>query len=277
VRPYSPVPRNGFRGAGTTYFPLLDTTRPVPYTTLMKITPDGRYILVTGAARRIGKALALTFARAGWNIILHHGHSPIEAKEVKLEIEGLGHQAAILEADLADPDQASALIECAFDIGKLYAIVNNAAVFEDLDINSTTLPDWQHHLDVNLTAPFLLSQDFAKLLPKDQKGRILNILDWRALRPGADHLPYTVSKAALAALTRSLAVALAPRISVNGLALGAVLPPADGGAAEKVLAYSPIPRWIELDEVCQAALFIIEGPETITGEIIHVDGGRHLT
>ena len=109
-----------------------------------------------------------------------------------------------------------------------------------------------------------------------KKGRIVNILDWRALRPGADHLPYTVSKAALAALTRSLAVALAPRISVNGLALGAVLPPADGGKAEEVLKFSPIPRWVELDEVCQAALFLIQGPETITGEIIHVDGGRHL-
>ena len=100
---------------------------------------------------------------------------------------------------------------------------------------------------------------------------------WQRYGAGADHLPYTVSKAALAGLTRSLAVALAPRISVNGLALGAVLPPADGGSAEKVLAYAPIPRWVELDEVCQAALFLVEGPETITGEVIHVDGGRHLT
>jgi NAD(P)-dependent dehydrogenase (short-subunit alcohol dehydrogenase family) len=241
------------------------------------ISPDGRYILITGAAKRIGRALALAFARSGWNIIIHHGHSPDEAKELKLEIEALGRSIAILQADLADPARASALVECAFDIGNLYAIVNNAAMFEDLDIHTTTLEGWQRHLDVNLTAPFLLSQEFGKLLPADHKGRILNILDWRALRPGADHLPYTVSKAALAALTRSLAAALAPRISVNGLALGAVLPPADGGAAEKVLAYAPIPRWVTLDEVCQAALFLIEGPETITGEIIHVDGGRHLT
>jgi len=242
----------------------------------MSITPDGRYILVTGAAKRIGKAMALAFARAGWNIIVHHGHSSKEALELKTEIESLGRTAAILQTDLADPAKASALVACAFDIGNLYAIVNNAAVFEDLDVDTTTLEGWQHHLDVNLTAPFLLSQNFGKLLPSDHKGRILNILDWRALRPGADHLPYTVSKAALAALTRSLAVALAPRISVNGLALGAVLPPADGGAAEKVLAYAPIHRWVELDEVCQAALFLIQGPETITGEIIHLDGGRHL-
>jgi NAD(P)-dependent dehydrogenase (short-subunit alcohol dehydrogenase family) len=240
-------------------------------------SPDRRYILVTGAARRIGRALSLAFAQAGWNLILHHGHSPDDAEALRVEIEALGRQTAILQADLADPEESGALVERAFDIGQLYAIVNNAAIFENLDIASTTLSDWQRHLGVNLTAPFLLSQDFGRLLPDGQKGRILNILDWRALRPGGDHLPYTVSKAALAALTRSLAVALAPRISVNGLALGAVLPPADGGAAEKVLAFAPIPRWIELDEVCQAALFLLEGPETITGEILHIDGGRHLT
>ncbi|MBN2257010.1 MAG: SDR family oxidoreductase [Anaerolineaceae bacterium] len=232
--------------------------------------------MVTGSTRRIGRALALTFAHAGWDIILHHGHSAIEAEAVKNEIESLGRVAAILKADLADLKRVAGLVEQAFNIGNLYAIVNNAAVFEDLDVNSTTITNWQLHMDVNLTAPFLLSQNFANILPLDQKGRILNILDWRALRPGADHLPYTVSKAALAALTRSLAAALAPRISVNGLALGAVLPPADGGSAEKVLAFSPISRWVTLEEVCQSALFLITGPETITGEIIHVDGGRHL-
>jgi NAD(P)-dependent dehydrogenase (short-subunit alcohol dehydrogenase family) len=151
--------------------------------------PDGRYILVTGAAKRIGRALALAFARAGWNLVIHHGHSQVEAEQLKSEIEALGRQASILQADLADPDQSSALVECAFNIGKLYAIVNNAAIFEKLDINSTTQDSWQHHLNVNLTAPFLLSQAFGRLLPADQMGRILNILDWRALRPGADHLP----------------------------------------------------------------------------------------
>jgi NAD(P)-dependent dehydrogenase (short-subunit alcohol dehydrogenase family) len=256
----------------------LDIHPPLPYTTSMSpITPDGQFILITGSARRIGRALALAIARAGWNVIIHHGHSPEEAETLKAEIEALGCRASILKADLAKPDQASALVECAFDIGNLYALVNNAAIFGRFNLATTTLPDWQAHLDVNLTAPFLLSQAFGRLLPADQKGRILNLLDWRALHPGADHLPYTVSKAALAALTRSLAVALAPRISVNGLALGAVLPPADGSPAEKVLAFSPIPRWIGLDEVCEAALFLLTGPETITGEIIHVDGGRHLT
>ena len=241
------------------------------------ISPDGRYILVTGAAKRIGRALALAIARAGWNVIIHHGHSPQEAETLKTEIEALGRNASIVQADLADPVRAAELIESAFKIGNLYAIVNNAAIFGRNDLATTTLADWQAHLDVNLTAPFLLSQAFGRLLPADQKGRILNILDWRALRPGADHLPYTISKAALAALTRSLAVTLAPRISVNGLALGAVLPPTDGGPADKVLAQAPISRWVTLDEVCETTLFLLTGPETITGEILHVDGGRHLT
>ena len=101
-------------------------------------------------------------------------------------------------------------------------------------------------------------------------------MDWRALRPGADHLPYTISKAALAALTQSLAVALAPNISVNGLALGAILPPSDGSNTDKIIKDIPVKRWAELEEVGEAALFMLAGPKYITGEILHVDGGRHL-
>jgi pteridine reductase len=111
----------------------------------------------------------------------------------------------------------------------------------------------------------------------DVKGRIVNILDWRALRPGADHFPYTISKAALAALTKSMAAALAPRIIVNGLALGAVLPPSDRPVDEdKIIKDVPARRWSEPGEVGEALIFLLSGPAYITGEIIHVDGGRHL-
>jgi len=129
---------------------------------------------------------------------------------------------------------------------------------------------------INLTTPFLLSQAFAAQLPETADGRIVNILDWRALRPGADHFPYTISKAALAAMTRSLAAALAPRITVNGIALGAVLPPADGGGGPEVIEKVPLGRWSKDEEVQQALVFLLSGPAYITGEIIHVDGGRHL-
>ena len=126
----------------------------------------------------------------------------------------------------------------------------------------------------NLAAPFLLSQAFAK--QASEGARIVNILDWRALRPGSDHFPYTISKAALAAMTQSLAIALSPRIIVNGLALGAILPPADGNAEADIIKNVPARRWAQEDEIEQALLFLLTCPSYITGEIIHLDGGRHL-
>jgi NAD(P)-dependent dehydrogenase (short-subunit alcohol dehydrogenase family) len=237
---------------------------------------DGRIVLITGAARRVGRALAIRVAQAGGTVILHHGHSPQEAEAVRDEIESIGGQAHILQADLSDPFQTARVIPHARELGPLFALVNNAAIFEPLTLETTTLSDWERHLVTNLTAPFLLSQAFAASLPMNQTGRIVNLLDWRAFRPGADHLPYTVSKAALAALTKSLAVALAPRITVNGLALGAILPPSDGTPAEAILANTPAGRWANLDEVGQVLLFLLTGPAYITGEVIHLDGGRHL-
>jgi Dehydrogenases with different specificities (related to short-chain alcohol dehydrogenases) len=154
--------------------------------------------------------------------------------------------------------------------------VNSAAIFEPLSFNETTYEEWERHIAINLTAPFLLSQAFAKQVPENEHGRIVNIVDWRALRPAADHFPYTISKAALAALTQSLAVALAPRITVNGLALGAILPPSDEAANNNIIKNVPAGRWSEAKEVEDALLFLLTGPTYITGEIIHVDGGRHL-
>jgi NAD(P)-dependent dehydrogenase (short-subunit alcohol dehydrogenase family) len=237
---------------------------------------EGKTILITGSARRIGRALALAVAAKGADIILHHAHSPEEAKQTCDEIESLGRQAHILTADFEDPLQPGGLIEKALEIGPLFGLVNNAAIFEPFNWRNTSLDAWQKHLNVNLTAPFLLSQAFARALPAGETGRIVNILDWRALRPGADHLPYTISKAALAALTQSLALAFSPQICVNGLALGAILPPSDGGAGNEILRQVPAGRWAELDEVCQGLLFLLDGPAYITGEIIHIDGGRHL-
>lgn len=235
---------------------------------------NGKTILITGAARRVGRLLALACGRAGADVILHHGHSLAEALTVQKEIASFGRRAWILPADLSNIDEVSRLIPQANALAPLDGLVNSAAVFEKLSLRDTTLEDWERHLAVNLTAPFLLSQAFAK---QTSRGRIVNILDWRALRPGADHFPYTVSKAALAAMTKSLAVALAPNITVNGLALGAVLPPADNpSASEKIIEQVPARRWSEANEVEDALLFLLTGPAYITGEIIHVDGGRHL-
>jgi NAD(P)-dependent dehydrogenase (short-subunit alcohol dehydrogenase family) len=231
-------------------------------------------ILVTGAARRVGKIFALACARAGADVVIHHGHSEEEAEQVRAEITKLGRQAWVLQADLSDSSQAESLIPRINRSTPLHGLMNSAAIFESLALESTSLEDWERHFAINLTAPFLLSKAFANQAPDG--GRIVNILDWRALRPGADHFPYTVSKAALASLTKSLAVALAPKIIVNGLALGAILTPSDRKVRPDIIKNVPAGRWAKEQELEQALLFALTGPAYITGEIIHVDGGRHL-
>ncbi len=237
----------------------------------------GKTILITGAAVRLGKAIALATADAGANLILHYGSSKNEAINTLAEVKAKGAEAEILQADLNDNVEISELFNKAKDIFEpIDVLINNAAIFQPLGLLDTTLEEWQKHIQINLTAPFLLSQSFAKNLPSDKKGKIINILDWRALRPSADHFPYTISKGALATLTKSLATALAPRINVNGIALGAILPPSDGGDLEAIIKNIPMGRWANLEELEKTILFLLEGPEYITGEIIHLDGGRHL-
>lgn len=240
------------------------------------MTLVGKNILITGGARRIGRSLALAVARAGADVIIHFGNSRGEAESAQAEVQALGRNAFLLQADLADSTQVASLIARAQAFGPIYALVNNAAIFAPLTWADSSLDAWNQHLMVNLTVPFLLSQAFAQSQQPKGNRRIVNLLDWRAERPGADHLPYTISKAALAALTRSLAVALAPDVTVNGLALGAVLPPSDDKAANDILDRVPAQRWADLNEVGEALLFLLDGPAYITGEIIHVDGGRHL-
>ena len=235
---------------------------------------NGKTVLITGAARRLGRLFALACARAGADIVIHHGHSDGDAENLRDEITGLGRRAWIFKADLSDSNQSRELIPQINESTPLHALVNSAAIFEPLSMEKTSLPDWERHVAINLTAPFLLSQAFAK--QAGDGARIVNILDWRALRPGADHFPYTVSKAALAALTKSLAVALAPDIMVNGLALGAVLPPADRNVNPEITKSIPAKRWSKVSEVEDALLFLLTGPAYITGEILQVDGGRHL-
>ena len=215
-----------------------------------------RVVLITGAAHRIGKAYALAVARSGADVILHFAYADDQAHETAEQIRAYGRQVWTLAADFSDPLQAGGLVDKAWGLQPFDAVVNNAAIFANLDWQTTTLADWQRHLDVNLTAPFLISQAFAKRLGNEKSGRIINILDWRALRPGADHLAYTISKAGLLALTQALAVAMAPNITVNGLALGAILPPSDGRQVDQIIRQVPAGRWAELSEVEEALLFL---------------------
>jgi NAD(P)-dependent dehydrogenase (short-subunit alcohol dehydrogenase family) len=231
-------------------------------------------VLITGAARRLGRLFALACARAGADVAIHHAHSQADADTLRNEIIGLGQRAWVFQADLSDSSQTGKLIPLLNESTPLHFLVNSAAIFEPLTFDSTTLEDWNSHLALNLTAPFLLSQAFAR--QADEGARIVNILDWRALRPGADHFPYTISKSALAAMTKAMAVALAPKVIVNGMALGAILPPADGNVSPDITKNIPMKRWAKENEVEQALLFLLTSPSFITGEILHVDGGRHL-
>jgi NAD(P)-dependent dehydrogenase (short-subunit alcohol dehydrogenase family) len=242
------------------------------------MTLNGKRILITGAAKRVGRVIALAAAQAGADVIIHYGSSADEANALRDEITALGRSASLIQADLNQAKEVEGIIPTALEGGPIYALINNASIFTPLDWQAASLKDWNDHLNINLTAPFILSQSFAKNLPKGEHGRILNLLDWRATRPGggAAHLPYTVSKAGLAALTEALAASLAPGISVNGLALGAVFPPEGETDLNRAIRSVPAARWAEPDELVQAALFLLTGPAYITGQILYLDGGRHL-
>jgi NAD(P)-dependent dehydrogenase (short-subunit alcohol dehydrogenase family) len=238
---------------------------------------DGKNVLITGAAVRVGRAMAEAVAKAGATVIVHYSSSDAEAQSLQSELAALGHTAHLLKADLSKPEEASKLIERASDFGPLFGLVNSAAIFEDRDLSTTDIASWQSHMDINLSAPFFLSQAFWRAnMANTKEGRIVNILDWRALRPGGDHLPYTVTKAGLAALTQSLAAAMAPKIAVNGIAFGSILPPKDGGDTSNLIKKIPAGRWATLQEVGETLVFLLSGPSYITGEIIYLDGGRHL-
>jgi NAD(P)-dependent dehydrogenase (short-subunit alcohol dehydrogenase family) len=238
---------------------------------------EGKTILITGAARRLGLCMAKSAAVAGAHIVLHYRTSQKDAENALEEIRLLGSMAYLLQADLANPAEAAAMIPRALEIaGPLFALVNSASIFMSQSFQETTPSSWQENLAVHMTAPFLLSKSFADALPENHTGRIVNMLDWRSLRPGADHFAYNVSKAGLVALTQACAAALAPRISVNGLALGAILPPEGKAASDDLIKSVPARRWGDTAEVENALLFLLTGPAYITGEIIHIDGGRHL-
>ncbi len=237
---------------------------------------ENKSVLITGAARRLGKAIALSVAKQGANVVLHYHTSRSEAEETAEMIRQFNRSVWIFEADLTDANSIQSLIEKSQSVTTLYALVNNASIFGNLSFVDTSLEAWNRHLEVNLTAPFLLTQKFASTYSLQETGRIINMLDWRALRPGKDHFAYTISKAALASMTRSTALSLAPRICVNAIALGAILPPENESPQPNLLKAVPLNRWATLEELTQTVLFLLDGPDYITGEIIHLDGGRHL-
>ena len=232
--------------------------------------------LVTGGAKRIGRAICLELAAAGFDVAIHHRASEGEAADLAREIEALGRRAVALSADLADVEATHALIgQAATALGPLSVLVNNASLFADDRLESLTGESWSAHMDVNLRAPVLLAQTFAAQAPDG--GVIINILDQRVLKPDPRFFSYGLAKSALWVATRTMAQALAPRIRVNGVGPGPTLPSVHqaAGEFEAEARNTPLQRPGSPEAVAAAVRWLVDAQQ-VTGQMIAVDGGQHL-
>jgi NAD(P)-dependent dehydrogenase (short-subunit alcohol dehydrogenase family) len=235
--------------------------------------------LVTGAGRRLGRAIALDFASRGWRVGVHHGASSAEASELVAEIAAKGGKAAALPADLARLDALAPLIEaCARALGPPTCLVNNAARYAWDTLSTLEGETWQAQLDVNLRAPIFLAQAFAKALPERAEGNVINVVDQKVLRPDPDYFSYTIAKSALWTATQTMAQALAPRIRVNAIAPGPVLKSLNQSETEfeREVRATLLKRRVTVEDVTAAIRFLLETP-SITGQIIALDAGQHLS
>ena len=238
----------------------------------------GRSALVTGGGRRIGRSIALTLAAHGWDVAVHYGTSRDDAEALAAEIRRRDRRAAALAADLTREAEVATLIPRATEaIGPLALLVNNASAFERDDVLTVTRASWDRHLETNLRAPFVLMQDFARQLPAGTEGSVMNILDERVWNLTPYFVSYTVSKAALWTLTQTMALALAPRIRVNGIGPGPTLPSPRQSAEQfrQQVDLLPLRRGTTPDEIARTVMFILESP-AMTGQMIALDGGQHL-
>lgn len=235
-------------------------------------------VLVTGAARRLGRSIALDFAERGWRVGVHYHASAEEALDLVAQIRGEGGEAAAFSADLGRLDALAPLNEaCAETLGPPTCLVNNAARFEWDSIATLDGDAWQSHIDVNLRAPIFLTQAFAKMLPDGSEGNVINVIDQKVLRPDPDYFSYSVAKAALWAATQTLAQALAPRIRVNAVAPGPVLPNLGQSRSdfEREVAATLLRREVGAADIVAAIRFLLDTP-SITGQMIALDAGQHL-
>jgi NAD(P)-dependent dehydrogenase (short-subunit alcohol dehydrogenase family) len=240
-------------------------------------TTQPRAALITGAGRRIGRAIALALAQDRYAVVLHANHSCAEAEKLAGEIAGQGGRGSVVLADLADPQAVSKLVPTAAAFTPLTLLVNNASEFEEDDITTLERARFERTLAVNLTAPLFLAQAFAAQAPAGADASIVNIVDQRVLKTTPRFFSYTLSKSALATATVTLAQALAPKLRVNAVAPGPTLPSPrqspEQFAAQAALV--PLKRGPTPEDIAAAVVYLA-GARSVTGSVIAVDGGQHL-
>jgi pteridine reductase len=238
----------------------------------------GKTALVTGAAKRVGREIALALARRGANIVVHYRSSAAEARQVVAEIKALGVEALAVRAEQSNARQVRVAVARAVRRFKqIDVLVNCAAVYERTPFGKLTERDWDFHIDANLKGPFLFALEVGRHMQRRKvAGKIINLADWAAYRPYRDYLPYMVSKAGVVCLTQALAKELAPRVQVNAVAPGPVLLPPDCSAAERraVIRATLVKRVGSPADVAKAVLYLVEGGDFVTGQVLVVDGGR---
>ncbi len=250
----------------------------LPRVTLTGMELRGRTGIITGGGIRVGRALALGLARAGVDVFIHYNRSDGPARETAEMARRLGVRAAVGSVDLSDPSTASELVKMATErLGSPSILVNSASGFPSDTIRNVDLDAWRATLDLTLGAPVFATQAFADALPDDLDGSVVNITDVRTHAPYREHFSYIVAKGGIDTFTRTAALQLAPRIRVNAVALGVILPPGseDDDYALRLAEDLPLGRVGGTDPVVAAALALLEN-DFITGEIVRVDGGGHL-
>lgn len=244
----------------------------------MTFAPAPRTALVTGAARRIGAAIARDLGRAGWRVALHAHASRAEAEAIAEEIRASGGEAVVVLADLADPAALTPMIAAATEaIGPIGLLVNNASEFEPDEIGALDPVRFERHLRVDLVAPCLLADAWLASLPADMRAQVINVIDQRVLRPTPKFFSYTLAKSALWTATRTMAQALAPRIRVNAIGPGPSFANARQSAEDfaRQSAAVPLGAGPEPEEFGRAVRFLVDMP-SVTGQMICLDGGQHL-
>jgi NAD(P)-dependent dehydrogenase (short-subunit alcohol dehydrogenase family) len=239
---------------------------------------ENNNVLITGAAKRIGRAIAIELARAGWNVGVHYHKSHDQALTLVKELQGLGVKAVALPATLSDEAKVEKLFSAAVDaLGPITCLINNASVFEEDTALNVSRNSWHGHMDVNLRAPFLLSQCLAKGLPDSSFASIVNIVDQRVWNPTSQFTSYTLSKMGLWNATQLLARSLAPRIRVNAIGPGPTLQSVHQSAEDFAREANEVPlkREVKPQDISRGVLFILQSP-TMTGQMIALDSGQHL-